>query len=101
MKWVIVFCVAFVGCVATLPADDGLTADLACETARIVVQMRQGMPPAPKPASDKCENCDGTGKLGDGRIVTVCPICKGTGKTPKSVVTHAPVVICPDGKCRP
>jgi DnaJ-class molecular chaperone len=35
---------------------------------------------APAPASDKCENCDGTGKIGDGRIVMTCPVCKGTGK---------------------
>jgi hypothetical protein len=103
MRWVVVFALVFVGCVATLPADDGLTADLACETAREVVKLRQGMPPSPKPESDQCENCDGTGKLGDGRIVTVCPICKGTGKQPKSVVTHAPVVVdqnCQGGRCK-
>ena len=99
MRWVICFAVALVGCVASLPADDGLTADLACEAAREVLRLRQSMPPAP--VTDVCENCDGTGKLGDGRIVTVCPVCKGTGKKTKSVVKHASVVICPDGKCKP
>jgi DnaJ-class molecular chaperone len=64
-----------------------IVADLACETARMAVGLGQEMPPAPK--SDKCENCDGTGKLGDGRITTTCPVCKGTGKK------------CPDGKCKP
>jgi DnaJ-class molecular chaperone len=44
----------------------------------MAVRLSQEM--APAPASDKCQNCDGTGKLGDGRIVTVCPVCKGTGK---------------------
>jgi DnaJ-class molecular chaperone len=63
-----------------------ITADLACETARMVVKLRQEMAPAPK--SDKCANCDGTGRLGDGRIVTVCPVCKGTGKA------------CTDGRCK-
>lgn len=60
------------------PEHPDITADLACETARMVVKIRSEM--APTPASDKCANCDGTGKLGDGRIVTVCPVCKGTGK---------------------
>ena len=35
--------------------------------------------PAPAP-SDKCENCDGRGKVGDGVTMTVCPVCNGTGK---------------------
>ncbi len=79
MRWVLVFAVVLAGCVATLPRDDSLTADLACEAAREVVKLRQGLPPAPK--SDVCENCDGTGKIGDGRIVMECPVCKGTGKS--------------------
>lgn len=83
MRWLIPIIAVVCGCVATLPGDDGLTADLACETARMVVQLRQQIQPTP--ASDKCENCDGTGKLGDGRIVTTCPVCKGTGKRPQSV----------------
>ena len=78
MRFLLCFIVVLAGCIATLPDDPSVTADLACETARMVVQLRQEI--APTPASDKCENCDGTGKLGDGRIVTVCPICKGTGK---------------------
>jgi hypothetical protein len=30
--------------------------------------------PGPKPGS-KCENCDGTGRLGDGRVSVDCPVC--------------------------
>lgn len=67
-----------VGCVASLPNDDALTADIACETARMVTQLRHEI--APTPASDKCDNCDGTGTLGDGRISVKCPMCDGTGK---------------------
>lgn len=78
MRFLLAFAVVLVGCFATLPGDHGVTADLACETARMVVQLRQDI--APSPASDKCENCDGTGKIGDGRIVMPCPVCKGTGK---------------------
>jgi DnaJ-class molecular chaperone len=78
VRFLLAFSVVLVGCVATLPGDNGVTADLACETARMVVQLRHEI--APSPASDKCDNCDGTGKIGDGRIVMPCPICKGTGK---------------------
>ncbi len=73
--------VLVIGCVSSAASDrPDIVADLACETARMAVRLSQEM--APAPASDKCQNCDGTGKLGDGRIVTVCPICKGTGKKP-------------------
>jgi hypothetical protein len=65
------------GCVATLPDDPTLTADLACETARIVTLLRQETPPTP--ASDKCDNCV-DGFIGDGKIKITCPVCKGTGK---------------------
>lgn len=78
MKYLLPLIVLLSGCVATLPDDPTLTADLACETARLVVQLRNEI--APSPASDECDNCDGTGKIGDGRIVLTCPVCKGTGK---------------------
>lgn len=69
-----------VGCVnAAAVEHPDIAADLACETARMAVRLSQEMAPAPK--TDKCTNCDGKGKLGDGRIVTVCPVCKGTGKS--------------------
>ena len=77
MRWLVVFGVVLAGCVVSLPRDDGLTADLACETAREVVKARQAIQPAPK---NVCKNCDGTGKIGDGTIVKTCPVCKGTGK---------------------
>lgn len=69
-----------IGCVASLPSDTGVTADLAAETARMAVAARrQPTPEPPKPAG-KCDNCLGTGKIGDGRIIVTCPVCKGTGK---------------------
>jgi DnaJ-class molecular chaperone len=77
------------GCVASRPDDASITAHLACETARLAIVMRE-KPAAP---SDRCENCDGTGKIGDGRIVMTCPVCKGTGKKAKSVLK------CKDGTC--
>lgn len=78
-NWHALLLVLVIGCVSSAASDrPDIVADLACETARMAVGLSQEM--APAPASDKCQNCDGTGKLGDGRIVTVCPICKGTGK---------------------
>lgn len=78
-RWLVCMLVAIGGCVASLPADDSLTADIACEAARMVVQLRNE--PAPAPASGECANCGGTGKLGDGRIEVKCPACDGTGKS--------------------
>ena len=83
MRYVVALLVVCVGCVATLPDDPTLTADLAAETARMVIEARAEFAPAPAPKptpSGKCDNCLGTGKLGDGRIVFECPACKGTGR---------------------
>lgn len=33
---------------------------------------------APEPKV--CANCRGAGKVGDGRVFVICPVCKGTGK---------------------
>jgi hypothetical protein len=98
MRFILAFLVVMAGCVATLPGDNGLTADLAAETARMVVQMRAEIAPTPAPPSDgKCRNCDGRGYVGDGNGIRVtCQPCGGTGREPKSVV-----VKCPDGKCKP
>lgn len=81
-RFVIVFCLGMVGCVATLPSDPGISADLATEAARMVIVLRQGPPPAPEPDKE-CANCNGTGKVrsGDGIQVFTCPVCDGTGKT--------------------
>lgn len=84
-RFVIVFSLATVGCVASLPADPGISADLATEAARMVLVLRQGLPPTPAPAGE-CENCNGTGKIGDGRIVLKCPVCDGSGKAAESVL---------------
>lgn len=47
--------------------------------------------PVPAVKTD-CMNCRGTGKVGDGTVMSTCPICKGTGKV-------IPSSACKDGKC--
>lgn len=48
--------------------------------------------PGPAIQTD-CSNCRGTGKVGDGTVMSKCPVCNGTGKVLSSA---AP---CKDGKC--
>jgi hypothetical protein len=86
MRYVIFAMLVVVGCVGGgLPDDPTITADLAVETALLVAELRAGPPPAPAPRGE-CENCNGTGRIGDGRIVMTCPACNGTGKASESVL---------------
>ena len=84
MRFLVVFLIGMVGCVATLPDDPTISADLACEVARAVVQLRAApdVTPDDKPKpGDKCQPCNGTGKLPtDGRVVVLCGACEGTGR---------------------
>lgn len=78
MRWIVCFSVVMLGCVTTLPSDNTVSADLAAETARLVVQLRNEIKPTP--STGECENCNGTGKVGDGTIMNTCQVCGGTGK---------------------
>lgn len=81
MRWVVCFTVVLVGCVATLPDDPTITADLAVETARAIIESRKPDAPDDKPKpGDRCENCEGRGYVGDGRVKVKCQPCDGTGK---------------------
>jgi hypothetical protein len=35
--------------------------------------------PTPTPGPTKCDNCNGTGRVGDGRVFVPCPVCGGDG----------------------
>ncbi len=84
MRFLLVFTVLLVGCIATLPDDPTISADLAVEAARGVVQLRakpEATPDGKPNPGDKCEPCNGTGKLPtDGRVVVQCGACGGTGR---------------------
>jgi hypothetical protein len=47
------------------------------------------LPPAPTPGA-KCENCRGTGIVGDGTVGGTCPICGGTGVAPAKKAQASP-----------
>lgn len=80
MRWALCLALTFAGCVAAVRVDDSVTADLAAETARMVVRLRQQIPPTPAPPSDgKCTNCSGRGYVGDGTVRVKCQPCGGTG----------------------
>ena len=72
-----------------------LSAEIATQTARAIVQLQNT--PAPKPVGGECRNCNGTGKVGDGKIVMTCQACNGTGKEPVSVLVKPKP--CTTGKC--
>ena len=72
-----------------------LSAEIATQVARAIVQLQNA--PAPKPVSGQCRNCNGTGKVGDGKIVMTCQACNGTGKEPVSVLVKPKP--CTTGKC--
>lgn len=97
MRWIVCLAVAMVGCVASLPpGDTSISADLAVETARMVILSRRDIRPAPQPVSDQCERCGGRGYIGDQASIRIkCETCKGTGKKPKAAA------ICTTGSCRP
>lgn len=81
MRFLVAFCLVMVGCVISLPADDSaMTAELAAETARAVVQMRAKPAPLPTPDKGICTTCKspnppGGGWLGDGTVKVPCPEC--------------------------
>lgn len=80
-RWLVLFALTLVGCVASIPNDPTISADLAAETARAVMALRREQPPAPAPKpGDPCANCDGRGYVGDGTVRVKCEPCGGTGK---------------------
>ena len=73
-----------------------VSAQIAVEVARAIVQLQNT--PAPKPVSGQCKTCLGTGVIGDGsRIKMTCQACNGTGKEPVSVLVKPKP--CTTGKC--
>jgi DnaJ-class molecular chaperone len=73
-----------------------LSAEIATQTARAIVQLQNA--PAPKPVSGQCKTCLGTGVLGDGaKIKITCEACGGSGRERVSVLVKPKA--CTTGKC--
>jgi DnaJ-class molecular chaperone len=74
-----------------------VSAEIAVEVARAIVQLQNT--PAPKPVSGQCKACLGTGVLGDGaKIRITCEACGGSGRERVSVLVK-PKAPCTTGKC--
>ena len=73
-----------------------LSAEIATQTARAIVQLQNT--PAPKPVGGQCQTCLGTGVLGDGaKIRITCEACGGSGRERVSVLVKPKA--CTTGKC--
>jgi hypothetical protein len=60
---------------------------LACHVVGLI-----GEPAKPDDEGDKtgkCENCNGKGKVGDGRVMVTCEVCGGTGKATKEIESES------------
>lgn len=82
-RWMFCFLLTIAGCAVSVSDDPTLTADIAGDTAIMVVRSRVSPAPTPKPDDDICPNCDGKGVIGDGKIEIRCPLCGGSGKRKK------------------
>jgi hypothetical protein len=72
------------GCLA---ADAAMTLQEKCRLgAWLAISVAREAPPLKVPSPDKpdqgdtCEECNGSGKLGDGTIMVTCGACGGTGR---------------------
>lgn len=85
MRGVLLFglVVAAVGCVPNQPREEVANAGPAVAAMAISVFTKSDVKPNPD-AGDKCENCDGKGEVGDGRVMIKCRVCNGTGKKKKT-----------------
>ena len=73
-----------------------LSAEIATQAARAIVQIQNA--PAPKPVSGQCKVCLGTGVIGDGaKIRITCEACGGSGRERVSVLVKPKA--CTTGKC--
>ena len=66
-----------------------LAADMAYAVVTVAAAPAPSPSPSPTPATDACQECNGTGKLGDGRVFVTCPDCNGTGKKPAAALDAA------------
>ena len=52
-------------------------------TMAAAVAATRSIAPVTPVDTEVCENCNGTGKIGDGTVMFTCTVCDGTGKITK------------------
>lgn len=72
---------------------------VAAAGAYALMAVEAGPTPAPGPA-DKCSNCNGVGRVSDGRVSVPCPVCGGTGKPTRPSQQKSSAAPCPNGTCQ-
>lgn len=108
MRYLVLFVALLAGCGTPKPPPPGTYSPLVAASLGVATTGESPQPtPTPAPAG-KCENCNGTGKLGDGTVVVDCPVCGGDGRTdneptpepePVSVVVDPLAVPVADAEC--
>lgn len=90
------FCLLFVGCSIPVASPDFQP------LAAAVLAVQNDFPaPGPSP-SGRCENCNGTGKVGDGTVFVKCAVCDGKGTLSEPAEAQpTPDCACADCKCDP
>lgn len=79
----------FVGC--TMPAGTKILDPFVAVAGQYSVMDARSPEPSP-PDSDVCPACNGAGVVGDGRVMTKCLKCDGTGKRKKECQTKTNIV---------
>jgi hypothetical protein len=87
--FVVILVLSLAGCDAVIRPDT-TTNGLALSSWAIAAATPVDDKPKPAPDDDKCQNCNGTGKVGDGRVSVKCRVCNGTGKKKVTEVSAAP-----------
>lgn len=76
---------ALVLSLVTLSSGYDYTTMISVEISMAVSQPTPIPAPGPGPVTDICDNCRGTGRVGDGTVSVTCPVCEGTGKKPRAL----------------
>jgi len=76
----LVLCVTFVGCDKAAPGPLPVAVADGWAWAMVGAASLEAAEPRPKPVpGSPCSTCNGTGKVGDGRVAVECQDCGGDG----------------------
>jgi hypothetical protein len=88
-RWAAVAVILLAGCTPSPVLSIGDRAGLGAHLAYLAATATTPAPtpppapaPAPSPAGEACNECGGTGRVGDGTVSLPCGACGGTGRRP-------------------